>query len=240
MFEFNFINNLKPIKSEQHISNFYKHDELKELFRIAKGTTIYLEVIIAVQRFKTDGKTQFVVKDRTKSQSSYRTLPLFDFIEVLLKEYKEIYAGYKKIFGNTYCNQYKDYICLMPNGELMKPGYLSHTFSKLLEDNNLKRIRLHDLRHSCATLLVQNKVPIKDIQIWLGHSNVQTTMIYTHMDETNKEISAQVLIAKFQDIINNYNENEIYKMGNQELNNLYEDIELTNPFREIEKVVVTA
>lgn len=88
--------------------------------------------------------------------------------------------------------------------------------------------------------MVQNNVPIKDIQIWLGHSNVQTTMIYTHMDETNKEISAQVLIAKFQDIINTYNENKIYKMGNQELNNLYEDIELTNPFREIEKVVVTA
>lgn len=65
-------------------------------------------------------------------------------------------------------------------------------------------------------------------------------MIYTHMDETNKEISAQVLIAKFQDILNNYKENEIYAMGNQELNNLYEDIELTNQFREIEKVVVTA
>lgn len=241
LFEFNFINNLKPIKSEQYISNFYKHDELKDLFRISQGTTIYLEIIIAgvyglrreevlglkwdcidftrktitikhtVQRFKIDGKTQFVVKDRTKSQSSYRTLPLFDFIEVLLKEYKEMYAG-----------------------------YLSHTFSKLLEDNNLKRIRLHDLRHSCATLLVQNKVPIKDIQIWLGHSNVQTTMIYTHMDETNKEISEQVLISKFQDILNNYKENEIYAMGNQELNNLYEDIGLTNQFREIEKVVVTA
>lgn len=175
-------------------------------------------------------------KNKTKSQSSYRTLPLFDFIEVLLNEYKEMYAEYKKIFGNTYCNKYKDYICLMPNGELMKPGYLSHTFSKLLEDNELKRIRLHDLRHSCATLLVQNKVPIKDIQIWLGHSNIQTTMIYTHMDETNKEVSAQVLVAKFQYILTNYNENEIYEMENQTLNNLYEDIESLN---QIKNVVAT-
>ncbi len=118
----------------------------------------------------------------------------------------------KKIFGNAYNNDYKDYVCLMPNGELMKPGYLSHTFSKILEDNELKQIRLHDLRHSCATLLIQNKVPVKDIQIWLGHSNIQTTMIYTHLDETNKEVSAQVLMAKFQFILNNYNENEIYKM----------------------------
>lgn len=50
-----------------------------------------------------------------------------------------MYAESKKIFGNTYCNKYKDYVCLMPNGELIKPGYLSHTFSKLLEDNELKK-----------------------------------------------------------------------------------------------------
>ena len=191
-----------------------------------------------VQRFKINGKTQFVFKDKTKSQSSYRTLPLFDFIEELLKEYKNINVEYKKIFGNTYCNTYKDYICLMPNGELMKPGYLSHTFSKVLVDNELKRIRLHDLRHSCATLLIQNKVPVKDIQIWLGHSNIQTTMIYTHLDESNKEISAQVLVAKFQYILTNYNENQIYEMKNETLNIIYEDIGKPNKLKEIEKVVV--
>ncbi len=125
-------------------------------------------------------------------------------------------------------------------GELMKPGYLSHTFSKILEDNELKRIRLHDLRHSCATLLIQNKVPVKDIQIWLGHSNIQTTMIYTHLDETNKEVSAQVLMAKFQFILTNYNENEIYEMKEDTLNNIYEDMDRTNQFQEIEKVIVTA
>ena len=62
-------------------------------------------------------------------------------------------------------------------------------------------------------------------------------MIYTHMDETNKEVSAQVLIAKFQYILTNYNENEIYKMENQTLNNLYEDIESLN---QIKNVIVTA
>lgn len=261
LFEYNFINNLKPIKSDQYIGNFYKHDELLHLFEVVKDTTIRLEVILAsvyglrreevlglkwgaidftrktitirhtVQRFKITGKTQFVFKDKTKSQSSYRTLPLFNFIEDLLLGYKKMYAEYKKIFGNTYNNDYKDYVCLMPNGELMKPGYLSHTFSKILEDNELKRIRLHDLRHSCATLLIQNKVPVKDIQIWLGHSNIQTTMIYTHLDETNKEVSAQVLMAKFQFILTNYNENEIYEMKDETLNNIYE--------QDIEKVVAT-
>ena len=170
LFEYNFINNLKPIKSSQCISNFYKHEELLHLFEIVKDTTIRLEVIIAavyglrreevlglkwdsidfirktitirhtVQRFKIDGETKFIFKDTTKSKSSYRTLPLFDFIEDLLEEYKEIYAEYKKILGNTYCNDYKEYVCLMPNGELMKPGYLSHSFAKVLEDNEQKRL----------------------------------------------------------------------------------------------------
>ena len=137
LFEYNFINNLKPIKADHYIGNFYKHEELLHLFEVVKNTTIRLEVIIAavyglrreevlglkwdcidfnrktitikhtVQRFKINGKTQFVFKNKTKSQSSYRTLPLFDFIEVLLNEYKEMYAEYKKIFGNTYCSKYK-------------------------------------------------------------------------------------------------------------------------------------
>lgn len=99
---------------------------------------------------------------------------------------------------------------------------------------------MHDLRHSCATLLIQNKVPIKDIQIWLGHSNIQTTMIYTHLDESNKEISAQVLVAKFQYILTNYNENEIYEMKNDTLNNIYEDIDNTSSCKDIQKVVATS
>ena len=106
------------------------------------------------------------------------------------------YEEYKKFYGNTYCNDYKEYICLMENGELMKPGYVTQTFSKILEQNNLRHIRLHDLRHSCGTLLIQNGVPVKDIQIWLGHSNFQTTLRYAHADIENKRISASVISDK--------------------------------------------
>ena len=78
----------------------------------------------------------------------------------------------------------------------MKPVYVTQTFSKILEQNNLRHIRLHDLRHSCGTLLIQNGVPVKDIQIWLGHSNFQTTLRYAHADVENKRISANVISDK--------------------------------------------
>ena len=52
----------------------------------------------------------------------------------------------------------------------------------------MKMIRFHDLRHSCASLLLANGVSIKEIQIWLGHSNYSTTAnIYAHLDVAAKQ-----------------------------------------------------
>ena len=67
-------------------------------------------------------------------------------------------------------------------------------FRKILRRNKLKLIRFHDLRHSCASLLVANKVPMKNIQEWLGHSNFNTTAdVYSHLDYTSKYESANVI-----------------------------------------------
>ena len=217
---------LEPIKVKEYTADYYTQDELLNLMEIIKTTPIELPVIIAgvyglrreevigikwnaidfndktltirhtVGRGKIDGVTQFIFKDRSKSDSGYRTLPLFDFIADLLKEYKNKYEENKKFFGNTYVNDYNEYICLMENGELMKPGFLSQKFSEILDKNNLRHIRLHDLRHSCGTLLVRNSVPLKNIQIWLGHSNFQTTLRYAHADVENKRISANVIENK--------------------------------------------
>ena len=55
-------------------------------------------------------------------------------------------------------------------------------------------MRFHDLRHSCASLLLANGVPLKQIQEWLGHSDFSTTAnIYAHLDYTSKISSAQAM-----------------------------------------------
>ena len=55
-------------------------------------------------------------------------------------------------------------------------------------------IRFHDLRHSCASLLLANKIPMKMIQDWLGHSDMGTTSnIYSHLDANSKLDSAKVI-----------------------------------------------
>ena len=71
--------------------------------------------------------------------------------------------------------------------------------------DELKHIRFHDLRHSCATLLYDSGIDMKAIQEWLGHSNISTTMnIYAHLNYKNMVISANVIAG----IIPNYKEKE--------------------------------
>ena len=78
----------------------------------------------------------------------------------------------------------------------MKPGYLTTHFPYVLEKNGLRRIRFHDLRHSCASLLFSNGVSMKEIQEWLGHSNISTTAnIYTHLDYNSKIASANAILS---------------------------------------------
>ncbi len=76
-------------------------------------------------------------------------------------------------------------------GELIKPNYVTQHFGILLENKGLRKIRYHDLRHSCATIMLANGVDMKSIQVWLGHSNFSTTAdLYAHTDYASKLLSA--------------------------------------------------
>ena len=60
----------------------------------------------------------------------------------------------------------------------------------------MRVIRLHDLRHSCASLLLAEGVPMKQIQEWLGHSDFSTTAnIYAHLDYHAKLSSAEAMLS---------------------------------------------
>lgn len=218
---------IESVKKEVYISEFYTDEELIDLIEVVKTQKLELPLTLGiiyglrreeilgltwnaidfnnksitirktVGRGKYNGVTQFLIKDIPKNKSSYRTLPMFDFISDLLKKYKEKYKQNEKIFGNTYIKDYKDFICLMDNGELVKPDYVDRIFSKILKTNGFRHIRLHDLRHSCATLLLRNGVPLPEIQKWLGHSNIITTQRYSHLDQNDKTIPANMIETKF-------------------------------------------
>ena len=79
-------------------------------------------------------------------------------------------------------------------GEHMRPNYLTEYFPKYIAKHGMPKMRFHDLRHSCASLLLANGVPLKQIQEWLGHSDFSTTAnIYAHLDYRSKISSAQAM-----------------------------------------------
>ena len=155
-----------------------------------------LTVRHVVTQTKVDGKHVLVQKDRTKTKTSYRTLPLVPQFEKILLEMRARQKLNQSICGSFYNQEYLDYIYVNDVGDLIKPDYISTHFRAMLKKNNLRKIRFHDLRHSCASLLLANGVNLKQIQEWLGHSNISTTgNIYAHLEVDSKLSSANAIIG---------------------------------------------
>lgn len=141
-----------------------------------------------------DGKITIIEQDSAKTKSSLRTLPLVSQFREYFLSVRDAQKENKRVCGNSYDYGCDGYIFVDALGRRMKPDYISCTFTSLLEKNGLKRIRFHDLRHSCASLLLANGVPMKQIQEWLGHSDFNTTAnIYAHLDYSSKVTSAQAM-----------------------------------------------
>ena len=141
------------------------------------------------------GKRVLVASDTTKTKSSMRTLPLVSFMRERLLALKEEQQENRRLCGRSYIKEYLEYVCVNEIGDLIKPHYVTESFSKLLKAKKMRQIRYHDLRHSCASLLLANGVPMKQIQEWLGHSNFSTTAnIYAHLDYSLKPTSADAML----------------------------------------------
>ena len=213
-------------KPERYAASFYDAKETEALFAAAKGTALEIPVFLGafyglrrseviglkwsainfeqstitvdhtVTSFYMNGTRTDVAKDSAKTKSSLRTLPLVPAFRAMLLQQKEHQQEYRRLCGRSYDLRYLDYICVNAMGELLKPQHLTRQFKALLEKNSLRPIRFHDLRHSCASLMLANGVPMKHIQEWLGHSDFSTTAnIYSHLDYQAKISSAEAMSA---------------------------------------------
>lgn len=139
---------------------------------------------------------KIVEKARTKSKSSRRVLPLVAGIKDLLLKMKQEQDENRRLCGSSYNDKYLDFINVNELGERIKPNYITQHFNLVLKKNDLRKIRFHDLRHSCASLLYANGVSLKEIQQWLGHSDISTTAnIYTHLDYSSKVATANAILS---------------------------------------------
>ena len=224
MIPYNPADRVERPQKEQFIAGYYSVTQLQELFEKSKDEDISLlirftafyglrksealglkwsainfengtiEINHTVTSTYLNGKKQTIQKDRTKNKSSYRTLPLVDNFKDELMELREYQKKMKKLCKECYHVEYEEYVFVDAMGELLHSDYVSRRFKSILKKNQLPEIRFHDLRHSCASLLLGCGVDMKQIQEWLGHSDYSTTAnIYAHLQSDSKKVAASAM-----------------------------------------------
>ena len=217
----------KPEKN-RFVGSYYTPDEVNQLISLTKGTKLEIAVVFAcfyglrrsecvglrwsafdfennifhinhtVVLTSVNGKRTLVTKDAAKTDATIRSMPLSADIKKQLLEIKCIQDNNPKRRKKNYNNQWSDYLMVTENGDLISPDYVTDTFGRLIKKNKMRHIRFHDLRHTCASLLLNkgkhDGITLKDIQVWLGHSDFSTTAnTYSHLDATSKVSSLTAL-----------------------------------------------
>ena len=103
------------------------------------------------------------------------------------REQEQMKKFMKKRYRDT------DYVCTQRNGKPISPNYLSKHFHAVVKDV-FKKVRLHDLRHSSATNLLEMGFSVAQVAEWLGHSSPEITLrFYAHATKESKVKIANAL-----------------------------------------------
>ena len=207
-------------KTERHEASFYNEEQLKRLFMAVDGDIleplIKITALYGLRRSEVLGikwdsidfvsrrltikhtvlqSKVIIYSDKTKNSTSRRSFTLTDEAIAIFRKAKEDEESNRELFGKDYIEN--DYVFKWPTGQLIRPDYISYHFRALLKKHGLPKIRFHELRHSCASMLLNSGFTLKDVQEYMGHADIQMTAnIYGHLDQGRKEILSSSLSGR--------------------------------------------
>ena len=184
--------------------SFYTVEQCNKLLEVSQSTMLhdmlYMTIIYGLRRSELMGlrweainfesntmviqhtvvlQNQIVAKNSTKNKSSNRVYPILDDVKPILKRLLKQQEKNKSFFKDCYVDS--GYVFVKEDGTPYYPSYPSH-----------------DLRHSCASMLILRGWNMKDISEWLGHADISTTMnIYGHISMEHKRELGQGLQGMF-------------------------------------------
>ena len=195
---------------ERNIPRPYSASEQQKLLEELKGTDLHLPVLLALlygmrigeicglcwedvdwekkllhvrhsakRVHDESGRCRTICSDKLKTQSSFRSFPLHPEVEQLLRKRQP-----RRLSGPILTARY---------GLPLHPECLRRQFRQFLKEHDMRYIRFHDLRHTCATSLAQRGCETTDIQAYMGHSNPITTSRYIHPEISENAHSLQRL-----------------------------------------------
>lgn len=202
-----------PREAEKFVGNTLNEEEAKEALSAAQeeGEPMYAIVILGMVyglrrsemcglRWKdidfengyihvcntvVKGKSGHIEEESTKTEKSNRYLPLIGFTIPYFRDLLQ-----QQISSGSKC----DKVCQLSDGSPVLPDYMTHKYKEFLAAHSLPDIRVHDMRHTAASLLAAHDATPQQAQEFLGHESISTTLdIYTHCLDESKRKTADIM-----------------------------------------------
>ena len=131
------------------------------------------------------GKSGHIEEESTKTEKSNRYLPLIGFTIPYFRDLLQ-----QQISSGSKC----DKVCQLSDGSPVLPDYMTHKYKEFLAAHRLPDIRVHDMRHTAASLLAAHDATPQQAQEFPGHESISTTLdIYTHCLDESKRKTADIM-----------------------------------------------
>ena len=204
-------------KVDAYNAEVYDDSEIQAAIDAAKGSDIFLLVFLGLcvglrrgelaalkwQHIDLNKRKIHIIENRVavkgnvitklpKSKSSKRTITIGRNTCNILRTAKAEYEEKRKTYGPGFSKE--DYVIHLKDGSPYHPDSLTQKWDRFMSKHGLKHIRLHDLRHSCATSMVANHVDGKTVQKRLGHASYKTTYdLYVHRTQAMDDNAAEIM-----------------------------------------------
>ena len=169
------------IFSQDQIQALYQVANLEErtILNIGYGCGLRVQEMSDLNKEDIRFSENLVIVQKGKN-SKRRLIPISEKLAEELQEYleKSVHKTNEFLVNNKMRR-----MCVNTINTRLKTLILKTEFGKKLKKEELNRIGIHNLRHSIATHLLQNGMKLEQVQVFLGHSNVESTEIYTHITQ---------------------------------------------------------
>ena len=166
-----------------------------ELLALTWEDIDYNKKLLNVNKSRTGSRKNVTMQITTpKTKSSNRKIPINDFVIGELKAEKQRQDDYAKLLGNGYDKSHNFIVRTVLGKPYVNLSAINRVVNRLTENAGLPYCTIHGFRHSVASILDDNGVPIQDISVLLGHESVNTTeRIYINRRKTAKEATINTL-----------------------------------------------
>lgn len=155
---------------------------------LERGTAHISQTVIADKQNRGAAKIQ----PRGKTAAASRQVKLTSQSLALLADHRDRQRFTRQAAGDRW--QEHDLIISTSLGTVMNPGNVNRSFDAIVKMASVPKIRVHDLRHTAASLMLRESVPVKQISERLGHANVRITLdTYAHLMADAHDLAADAM-----------------------------------------------